>query len=78
MTAPRDDARNDEAARRARHGQSLAMGDTGTRDDAGVDPERQGISNRPGDRAEDAPLADRDTEGVEPDAGPGDRTTTKR
>ena len=40
--------REEEAAERARQGQSLAMGDTGDRD-TGVNPEKQGISNRQGD-----------------------------
>jgi hypothetical protein len=40
--------REEEAAERAAHGQSRAMGDTGDRD-TGVKPETQGISNRQGD-----------------------------
>jgi hypothetical protein len=40
--------RRNEAEDRARHGQSLAMGDTGDRD-TGVPADSQGISNRPGD-----------------------------
>jgi hypothetical protein len=40
--------RREEADDRARHGQSLAMGDTGDRG-TGVEKDAQGISNRPGD-----------------------------
>jgi hypothetical protein len=40
--------RRNEAEDRARHGQSLAMGDTGDRD-TGVPADSQGISNRAGD-----------------------------
>lgn len=92
MTPPNDRRRDDDAEARARQGQSLAHGDTGKGDDPGVDPERQGLSNRPGDRADaepsdragDTPLAgdlDRerlDADGVEPDGASGDRTTTTR
>ena len=44
--------RDAEAENRATHGQSLAKGDTGG-GSTGVPPDAQGISNRPGDSAED-------------------------
>jgi hypothetical protein len=47
-------AREREAADRAAHGQSRALGDTGDRQ-TGVEPAHQGISNRPADRGDDGP-----------------------
>jgi hypothetical protein len=48
VTAANGHDRREEAEDRARHGQSLAMGDTGDHQ-TGVKPDTQGISNRPGD-----------------------------
>jgi hypothetical protein len=45
--------REREAADRAAHGQSRALGDTGDRQ-TGVEPGHQGISNRPADRGDEA------------------------
>jgi hypothetical protein len=53
--------RPQRAEDRAARGQSLARGDTGT-GGTGVAPDRQGISNRPGDRDDGAAADERDGE----------------
>lgn len=75
------DARDDEATRRARHGQSLARGDTGS-GSSGVGRDRQGISNRPGDAGDVSEDESRDQQpkqdypgDIPSDAAPADRTT---
>jgi len=59
--------RREEAVDRARHGQSLAMGDTGDRQ-TGVKPNTQGISNRPGDAPVTSPEGETPTDDATPPA----------
>lgn len=61
----------DKASEHARHGQSLALGDTGDGSGTGVKDGKQGMSNRPGEHGTDQPF----TQAGAPDTAHHSRTS---